>query len=581
MTASRPQAGPGAAGQIIITFLAKTRSRASLQPSAKVGSQPAAQVAAGATPETIGRPNKSCPERRGCRRTFAQRQRRTHQAKACKCFTAAGHAQQARNQAKRKNGVCSLLPRLQLRLHLLQAAQDLLSRAHTRSGRAAQQPARAGRAILASCVISGAKRGAARARHLKVWPLLGPVGHALVHQLRKGGRRVRGQPQAALPDGDRDDDLRAVHAAPGALARPHLPAQHPECVRVCAGAGVSAPADRARVRGEQGGWDRRPARQARAGAQAGEAGALTAGPADDAVGQHLQRHVRDGACDAARQHGTTLAGCSQRVPAQQPHDADGAHRMSLSLSCSSPPGPARAQSLRARAMSAQRGQQAAEVGRHDVAELIGNNCWTHFAQNWPQAAAPARQGRAPAIFAQKPCRFAGQDVRRMLPASAGHVSAASAVRQSLQARPPASACPGTPCPPAARTAGQVAVHDALRVQEGHAGRDLLRGRQDHVHVGLRRAAALARLHEVARLHRVLRVCRSGGAGISPGGGWQLCGAVWRRGAVRVVRRKLLSVTSLVASAAASWMVLIRLALETRCRDSRAEQRRITPRSRAV
>jgi len=149
MTASRPQAGPGAAGQIIITFLAKTRSRASLQPSAKVGSQPAAQVAAGATPETIGRPNKSCPERRGCRRTFAQRQRRTHQAKACKCFTAAGHAQQARNQAKRKNGVCSLLPRLQLRLHLLQAAQDLLSRAHTRSGRAAQQPARAEAFLLA------------------------------------------------------------------------------------------------------------------------------------------------------------------------------------------------------------------------------------------------------------------------------------------------------------------------------------------------------------------------------------------------------------------------------------------------
>ncbi len=57
MTAGRPQAGLGAAGQIIITFLAKTRPRASLQPSTKVGSQPAAQMAVGATPETVGPKN--------------------------------------------------------------------------------------------------------------------------------------------------------------------------------------------------------------------------------------------------------------------------------------------------------------------------------------------------------------------------------------------------------------------------------------------------------------------------------------------------------------------------------------------
>jgi len=51
VTAGRPQVGLGAAGQIIITFLAKTRPRATSQPSTKVGSQPAAQVAAGAAPD--------------------------------------------------------------------------------------------------------------------------------------------------------------------------------------------------------------------------------------------------------------------------------------------------------------------------------------------------------------------------------------------------------------------------------------------------------------------------------------------------------------------------------------------------
>jgi hypothetical protein len=149
-------------------------------------------------------------------------------------------------------------------------------RAHTRAQPRRRSRQHAQERASARCVNSTVKRRAARPPHLKVWPLLGAVGHALVHQLRKRGRRVRGQPQAALADGDRDDDLRAVHAAPGALARPHLPAQDPERVRVCAGTRVSAPGDEGTRAGRARRVDRRLARQARGGARRGKGGALTA-----------------------------------------------------------------------------------------------------------------------------------------------------------------------------------------------------------------------------------------------------------------------------------------------------------------
>lgn len=68
---------------------------------------------------------------------------------------------------------------------------------------------------------------------LEVWSVGGKVTHALLNQVTESGGRLWGQQQAALPNRDGNDYLRAVHAAPGARPSIHLPTQHAKRVHIC------------------------------------------------------------------------------------------------------------------------------------------------------------------------------------------------------------------------------------------------------------------------------------------------------------------------------------------------------------